>query len=139
MLIGMEGGKPWNWSGVFDPGLFLVWLAYMVVFASLAIRNIYKAYRVVRESSQFLGWRMFGIFISLLVTLALGLSTNSIFTALEIELIPLFSSMLFVPGIITLYVLVPLTKERISTVMTLGGRAACTISSPLTSFMRTGR
>ncbi len=117
MLLDMQGGFPWNWTGVFDPSLFLIWLLYMVVYASLAIWYVYRAFKVVRNHSTFLGWRMFGIFVSLLVTLALGLSTNTIFHSLNIPLMPLFSSFLVMPGVIVLYVLVPLTRHRISSVI----------------------
>ncbi|MFQ5872028.1 MAG: hypothetical protein ACE5IB_07710 [Candidatus Geothermarchaeales archaeon] len=117
MLLDMEGGVPWNWTGVFDPNLFLIWLIYVVVYASVGIWYVYRTYLVVRENSKFLGWRMFGIFVSLLVTLALGLGTNAVFETLGIGLMPLFSSLLVFPGLITMYVLVPLTKQRISTVM----------------------
>ncbi len=116
MMTGVKSA-PWRWTALFDESLFLVWLLYVVVYASVAIWYIYRTYIVVREESRFLGRRVFGIFTSLLATLALGLGTNTIFHALGIGLMPLFSSMLLLPGIITLYVLVPLSKERISGVM----------------------
>lgn len=117
MILDMRGGVPWNWTAVFEPGLFLLWLAYVVAYASVAISYIYRTYLVIRENSRFLGRRLFGILISFVTALALGLGTNTVFHALGIGLMPMFSSVLIFPGIITLYVLVPVTKDRMSTVM----------------------
>lgn len=110
-------GAWWGWRGIFDPGMFLLWLVYVVVYAVVGIWYIYRTYLVVRQDSEFLGRRLFGIFASLLLTLVLGLGTNSVFETLGIGLMPLFSSLLVAPGLVTLYVLVPLGKERISGAM----------------------
>lgn len=117
LVIDIRGGVPWNWTGVFNPSLFIIWLGYIFLYAILSIRYVYRTYQVVRQTSGFLGRRMFGIFVSFFSAMALGMLTNAIFGALDWEIMPLFSSLLVAPAIITLYVLVPLTKERISTVM----------------------
>lgn len=115
----VQGARPawWGWQGIFDPAIFLVWLVFVITYAMVAVWYIYRTYLVVREDSQFLGRRLFGIFISLLLTFVLGIGTNTVFETMGIGLMPLFSSLLVAPGLITLYVLVPMGKQRISSAM----------------------
>lgn len=105
----------WGWKGVFHPVLFAFWLAFVVVYALLGLWYMYRTYLVVRDDSVFLGRRLQGVFVSFLLALVLGFGTNALFAILGMDLIPLFSSLLVLPGLITLYVLVPLGKERVST------------------------
>ncbi|MFQ6013195.1 MAG: hypothetical protein ACE5LS_06085 [Thermoplasmata archaeon] len=116
LILGMEM-VPWNWGAVFEPGLFLIWLLYVLVYAYVAIWFIYRTYRVVRDQSKFLGRRLYGIFASLMLTLALGLGTNTVFHSIGIGLMPIFSTLLVFPGVITLFVLAPPGRDRIGTVI----------------------
>lgn len=117
LLVDLEGQVPWNWTVIYDPTLFLLWLSFITLYVSVATLYIYRTYKVVRESSRFLGWRMMGILMSFITALGLGLGTNAVFQILGIRMMPLFSTSLIIPGIMTLYVLIPFTKERISSVM----------------------
>lgn len=117
MVVTMRGPVPWGWTAVFDVPLFLVWLLYVVAYAAAGVWFTYRTYLVVRENSESLGLRLFGILISFLTALVLGLGTNTVFHSLDIAMMPLFSTALVFPGIITLYVLVPLTRDRISSVI----------------------
>lgn len=112
----VKGANPAEgyWLGVWDPGLFLIWLVFVIVYASSALWYIYRTYQVVRDDSEYLGRRLWGILVSLALTLALGLSTNAVFESLGLGFMPIFSTLLTFPGLITLYVLVPLGKQRIS-------------------------
>ncbi len=116
LVIGLERTN-WGWKAVFDFGLFVLWMAYVIAYATVGIWYLTRTYFVVRENSKSLGRRVLGILASFFTALALGFFTNGIFHALGIGLMPMFSSLLIFPGIITLYVLVPLTKERLSGVM----------------------
>lgn len=117
LLLDLNGGVPWGWSPVYDPLVFNVWLAIIVVYVALGAAYVYRTFKVVRESSKFLGRRMMGILISFLAALGLGLATNGYFQIAGIPMMPLFSTFLIVPGVMTLYVLVPLAKNRISGVI----------------------
>lgn len=117
LLIELQGGVPWGWTPIYDQSLFVVWLFIITVYVAAGTWYIYRTYLVVRESSKFLGWRLLGILFSFLTALALGLGTNAVFHIIRIDLMPLFSTALIIPGLMTLYVLVPFTRERISAVM----------------------
>ncbi|MDX1534750.1 MAG: hypothetical protein R3291_03930, partial [Thermoplasmata archaeon] len=55
MVTGVEGDLPWGWSATAQPAWFLLWLAYVIAFASAGIWFTYRTYLVVRKNSQFLG------------------------------------------------------------------------------------
>ncbi len=117
LLVDLESQVPWNWMPKYDPVLFLGWLSIIIVYVSAGTWYVHRTYKVVRESSRFLGWRLMGILLSFLTALGLGLGTNAAFHLMGIKLMPLFSTALVIPGLMTLYVLVPFTRERISSVM----------------------
>ncbi len=117
LLTDLQTGVPWNWTPLYNQAFFLVWLTIIIVYVSAGTRYIYRTYLVVRENSRFLGWRLMGILLSFLTALGLGLGTNAVFHIAGVNLMPLFSTALMIPGLMTLYVLVPITKERISGVM----------------------
>ncbi|MCJ2531588.1 MAG: hypothetical protein LN413_04670 [Candidatus Thermoplasmatota archaeon] len=117
MVVGVEGGFPWGWSAILHPELFLLWLVYVITFASAGIWYTYRTYLVVRQNSQFLGRGMLGILNSYLAALVLGFGTNAVYLMAGLDLMPMFSTTLILPGIVSLYVLVPVTRDRISSVM----------------------
>ncbi len=117
LVVGVQGGFPWGWTAVFEPTLFLVWLAYILTYTSAGIWYTYRTYLVVRRNSQFLGRGMLGILNSYLAALVLGFGTNAVYNMAGLQLMPMFSTTLVLPGIVSLYVLVPVTRDRISTVM----------------------
>lgn len=108
---------PWGWDSKFDSVLFLPWIVYIVIYASIATWYMYRTYVVVGETSQFLSRRVLGIALAFLSALVLGLGTNAVIEGLDRNFMPLFSSTLLFPGLITLYVLLPVSAERISGVM----------------------
>lgn len=105
---------PWGWKGVWNDTLFGAWLLTVVAYASVGIWYMYKTYLVVRNDSSFLGNRVLGVLVSFVLGLALALGTNAAFEIRGVAFMPLFSTVIAFPGVITLYVLVPLGKERIS-------------------------
>lgn len=108
---------PWNWVGVFNPWAFLLWVSVIVGFAFAGIRNLFRVYRVMRESSPAAGWKMFTVFLVFLMTLVLGIGTNTLFIAFEVGVMPLFSSMLVFPGILTLSTLLPSARRQLAKAM----------------------
>ncbi|MFQ5908843.1 MAG: hypothetical protein ACE5JE_08495 [Thermoplasmata archaeon] len=117
LVQGVEGGFPWGWTVVPHPEMFMVWLAYVIVFASGGIWYTYRTYLVVRRNSEFLGRGMLGILNSYIAALVLGFGTNAVYMVAGLDLMPMFSTTLIIPGIVSLYVLVPITRDRISSVM----------------------
>lgn len=117
LVLGVEGGFPWGWTAVLHSELFLVWLAYVIIFASAGIWYTYRTYLVVRRTSQFLGRGMLGILNSYLAALVLGFGTNAVYHMAGLDLMPMFSTTLILPGIVSLYVLVPVNRDQISSVM----------------------
>ncbi len=117
LVVGVQGGFPWGWTAVFEPALFLVWLGYILTYTSAGIWYTYQTYLVVRQNSKFLGRGMLGILNSYLAALVLGFGTNAVYHMAGLQLMPMFSTTLVLPGIVSLYVLVPVTRDRISTVM----------------------
>ncbi len=117
IVVGLEGDVPWNWTGIFDPLLFSVWLTFVILCAVGGTWYAYGTYKVVRTGSRFLGLRFLGILTSFLVTLGFGLGTNGVFAVVGVSMMPLFSTLLVIPGIVVVYVLIPFTKERFSTVI----------------------
>ncbi len=117
LVEGVEGNLPWGWSATLQPELFLLWLAYVLTFASAGIWYTYRTYLVVRRNSKLLGRGMFGILNSYIAALVLGFGTNAVYLTAGLDLMPMFSSTLILPGIVSLFVLVPVTRDRISSVM----------------------
>ncbi|MFQ5918611.1 MAG: hypothetical protein ACE5I4_01030 [Thermoplasmata archaeon] len=117
LVVGVEGEFPWGWNAILQPEWFLLWLAYVITFASAGIWYTYRTYLVVRKNSQFLGRGMLGILNSYLAALVLGFGTNTVYHVANLDLMPLFSTTLILPGIVSLYVLVPVSRDRISGVM----------------------
>ncbi|MEE9593672.1 MAG: hypothetical protein V3W28_08850 [Thermoplasmata archaeon] len=117
LVIGVEGDLPWGWSALLNPTYFLLWLAYILTYASAGIWYTYRTYLVVRRNSQFLGRGMLGILNSYIAALVLGFGTNAVYLMAGLDLMPMFSTTLILPGIVSLYVLVPVTRDRISSVM----------------------
>ncbi len=97
---------------------FIVWLTFVVVYALLGIRNLWKLHAIVKSQSSNLARRSGGIFYSFLVVFFLGLATNGIIGTLPNPAIPPpFSALLVIPGIAALFTLAPIRRDRISEVV----------------------
>lgn len=97
---------------------FTIWLAFVVVYALVGIRNLWKLHTIVRSQSATLAKRSGGIFYSFLITFFLGFATNGLIGTLPSPAIPPpFSTLLMIPGIVALFTLAPIRRDRISDVV----------------------
>lgn len=102
----------------FDPLLFLIFLAYVLVFSVGGIFNLYRVHRIVKASSEKLARRTRGLLITFTLVLVLGLMTNGVLgVAQETTIPPPFSSLLLVVAAATFFTLYPGSTQRVSEVM----------------------
>lgn len=120
MLKGLKSGVIY-YRPDFSPVAFEVFLVYILFYFAIGNYNLYRLYRIVRETSRSLARRAAGLTIVFSVVLILGLSTNGyIGVAGDSAIPPLnaipppFSTLLIFVGAATYYVLYPTGRERIS-------------------------
>src|SRR5437867_3264388 len=63
---------------VFDFAILGIYLAYILTYSIVGIRNLYRLYQIVRKSSVTLARRAAGLMVTFTLVLVLGLSTNGI-------------------------------------------------------------
>jgi hypothetical protein len=103
------------WVPVFRPAFFGIFLVYILVYAVLGIRNLYRLYRIVRTSSKALARRAAGLMITFTAVLCLGLGTNGYLGLIQNQRIPPpFSTLLIFVAGMAYYTLYPVGRERIS-------------------------
>jgi hypothetical protein len=100
---------------VFNQEVFGIITLLTAAFATGGSINLYRVHRIVRQYSQPLARRSFGLFIVFVVALVVGLSTNGYLgIAGRTDIPPPFSTLLgFVAGA-TLFTLYPGSGQRIS-------------------------
>ncbi len=106
------GGPPWigNW----DPTAFTIWVVGSMAYAVLAAYFLLRTYREVANQTTKLRRRMFGLFISTIIAVILGGLTNVLRGVTRSEWLPLFSTGLVLPGIVSVVTLSPFSTERFS-------------------------
>ncbi len=108
---------PWGWKADFDPLYFLVWLTYGLGYMIMGVRYIYRISVAMREENPRTARKTQRMSLAFIALIVMGASTNSLFALLGLDLPPLFSSLLLLPGIALLFLLSPLTKDQIATFM----------------------
>lgn len=109
-------GPPWigNWNKT----VFILWAAGALGYAVLAAYFLMRTYREVVHQTTKLRRRMLGILVSALLAVALGTMTNTLRgisgDIFGHEMLPLFSTSLVLPGIVSFITLSPLSRERFS-------------------------
>ncbi len=103
---------PWvgNWNSQVFAGWVIVVFAYTII-GSVAL---FLTYRQVARQTTKLRRRMRGLFIAAIVTLVLSIFTNTVRGFVGFATLPLLSSALSLPGVVTWAALSPLSKERLS-------------------------
>jgi len=97
---------------------FSIWLLFVVIYAVMGIRNLWAIHRIVRSQSPNLARRSGGIFYAFLIVFFLGIATNGIIGTLPDPVIPPpFSALLMIPGVVALFTLAPIRRDRISDVV----------------------
>jgi hypothetical protein len=121
MLDRVDASKGGIFRATFNELPFVVFLVYILVYFGIGNYNLFRLYRIVRETSQSLARRAAGLTAVFTVVLILGLGTNGyIGVAGDNAIWPLnsipppFSTLLIVVGAATYYVLYPGGRERIS-------------------------
>ena len=105
-------GPPWlgEWNGT-D---FLGWVLVMLAYGSVAAYSLFRTYREVRVHSVKLRNWMLGLLSATLLALGFGLITNVLRGYLNLDILPLLSTTLVVPGAVTFLTLSPAAGERFS-------------------------
>jgi hypothetical protein len=115
--IGMVSGvqqTTWGWVVTYDQEVYFAWLVYIVVYLEIGILNMYWAHIAAKKMSRTIASRTLGIMFALLAALGVGLGTNGYFSAVGIDTVPLFSTVIAIPALATLLVVLPLTRERVA-------------------------
>lgn len=102
------------WIGTWNPAVFVVWVLVVLGYAILAAYFLLMTYREVAHQTTKLRRRMLGLLISTLITLVLGTLTNTLRGFYNLQVLPLFSTGLILPGIVSLVTLSPFSTERFS-------------------------
>jgi hypothetical protein len=123
VMSSVEGVVPPKTSGdiyqaTFRPVFFQVFLVYLIVYAGLGNWNLYRLYKIVRETSKSLARRAAGLLATFSLILAFGLLTNGYLEVAQVTNIPRpFSTLLgFVAGS-AYYTLFPVGRPRIAEVV----------------------
>lgn len=102
----------WGWEVTYRNDIFTLWVAMVALFVGGAIWNLFRTYRIVKLQSASLGIRTFGIAASFTFSLAVALCTNVLFGYWDIDAMPVFSSVLLLPGLATMFIILPITWDR---------------------------
>ena len=113
-----EGTPGPPWTGNWNRTVFAVWVVGSIGYAVLAAYFLLRTYREVGHQTTQLRRRMLGLLMSALLAVVLGAITNTLrgFTGelFGVQLLPLFSTGLVFPGIVSLVTLSPMSTERFS-------------------------
>lgn len=106
-------GPPW--IGDWNSATFAIWVLGSIGYAVLAAYFLLRTYREVAHQTTHLRRRMLGLLLSALLAVVLGGATNALrgFTG-STEFLPLFSTGLALPGVVSFVTLSPLSTERFS-------------------------
>jgi N-terminal 7TM region of histidine kinase len=98
----------------FDPWVFGAYLVYIIAYAVVGIWNLYRLYKIVRESSKTLARRAAGLMVTFTLVLVLGLVTNGLIGITQLAIPPPLSTLLIFVAASAYYTLYPIGRERIS-------------------------
>lgn len=105
---------PWGWRSDFDPVYFGAFVVYALFYVGLGLLHLYKVTKVLSGENPRVWTKARGLFFMFLIMVVMGASTNVLFDSIGIGIPPLFSSLLLVPGSAVLWLLSPLTKDRVA-------------------------
>ncbi len=110
----VQGTMAAPWTGNWDKTFFAVWVIGCLGLAALSAYFLLKTYLEVSTQTTQLRKRMLGLLMSAVLSLVLGMATNTLrgFTG---QYVPsLFSTALVLPGIVSIITLSPTSTERFS-------------------------
>ncbi len=102
------------WTGNWDKLAFGIWVLGAIGYALLAGYFLARTYREVAQQTTKLRRRMLGLLITTFICLFLGGFTNIARGYFNTPTLPLFSTGLVLPGIVSFVTLSPMSTERFS-------------------------
>lgn len=102
------------WVGNWNSQVFAVWVLVAFIYTIVGSVALFLTYREVSRQTTKLRRRMQGLLIAAAVTLLLSIFTNTLRGFTGVATLPLLSSALSLPGVVTWVALSPLSKERLS-------------------------
>lgn len=113
VLVGLrpldEVGPPY--LPEYDTLWFVLWVALLLTYAIVAVVTYYGTYREVSRHSKKLSRRMRDLLVALIVAVVLGGVTNTALSLLGIHALPMYSTLLVIPGGVALFAVSPLSYE----------------------------
>jgi hypothetical protein len=94
--------------------MYILWILIVFLYVLVGSLALLLTYREVSKQTTKLKRRMQLLLVSALIAVVLSVLTNASRGILGIRTLPLFSSGLALPGLVTWAALSPLTKERLS-------------------------
>ncbi len=112
----VRGARPaaWGWKAVFDTSLFVLWVAYGLLYMILGVRYIYKISATLKQENPRLGKKTKRMALMFIAVIMMGASSNVLFLFIGLDVPPLFSSLLLVPGLGLVLVLSPLSRDQVA-------------------------
>ncbi len=111
-LFAGDTGAPYR--GIYNQTVFAVWTGCILIYAIIGAWAFYRTYREVARQQTHLTRRMRGLMLAFILTVVLGSATNVITGFFSVTFIPLFSTLLVIPGLVAFEALSPLSTERLS-------------------------
>ena len=88
------------WAAQYDVPFFAVWFLFALALVIGGVLGVYRTYRIIRGQSQRLARRLQAIVAAFLVAMILGAATNAVAGLSDIQVVPLFSTTLALPGLL---------------------------------------
>lgn len=104
----------WGFSPVRNMTLYIPWILYLYGYALTGVLYLSRGATDLKKGFKMEYVKAFSFIVSIAGVLVAGLLGNIIFTLLEVRQIPLFSSLLVIPGVAMLIFLMPVTREGVS-------------------------
>ncbi len=102
---------------VYNPVGFMVWVGFLLGYTLTALWAYYRTYREVTRYSKKLGRRMWFTLSSFFLAVVLGGATNVVLGFYSFPTVPVFSTLLIVPGILLLFVVSPTANRAFYAVL----------------------
>ncbi len=113
-LDSLGGNQQPPWVGRWNSTVFLAWVAVGLAYSILAAYFLLRTYREVAPQTTKLRRRMLGLLASATLALIIGGFTNIARGITGWNILPLFSTGLVLPGIVSMITLSPMSTERFS-------------------------
>jgi hypothetical protein len=97
----------------FDQPSLAIWAAYMVAYSVGGILAFYRTYLEVRRQAPRIARRMHALLTAIIVTFVLGAGTDTLLWLVGTHNLPIFSTVLVVPGVLALIAVSPLGETGV--------------------------